>query len=253
MSECSLFVKLLSGDLLAIPILSTDDLTIDFVIDGIQYNYEEYRSIHSNKFYIFPLEHDEKDICLEDWKPEPNETVGLLIYHDEPNIRITFCSCYDGDNNTKWMKWEVIIYSSRYCEDEVCRFHLFSEDVKDDDGPPLLFHQNCVKHCDPPQWALDNGLDYVSIKTKEDYIENGEAIPLNGSVHNTDDLEWAIPEPGIFENIRDIILYYDSGVPFQLQYVVLNPLEDEWKSAQRWLEEEEYYYNRGYEEDDYDD
>jgi hypothetical protein len=255
MSECSLFVKLLSGDLLTIPILSTDNLTIDFVIDGIQYNYEEYRSIDPNKFYVFPLEHDEKDICLQDWKPEPDETVGLLIYHDEPIVDIQYCQHYIGDNDIEWIKWRMIIYSSSSCEEEVCRFHFFSEVIKDSDtnSLPLLFHENCVKKCRPPQWALDQCRDYVSIKTEEDYIEDGELIPCNASVHNDEDWYWIPSEPGVFEDICDLILYYNSGVPFHLQYNVLNPLEKEWKSALRWLDEDEYYYNHRYEDDDYDD
>ncbi len=255
MSECSLFVKLLSGDLLTIPILSTDNLNVDFVIDGIQYHYEEYRSIHPNKFYVFPLEHDEKDICLQDWKPEPNETVGLLIHHDEPCVDIQYCQRYIGDNDIQWVKWKMTIFSSNSCNEEICNFHFFSEVAGDSNNNPfpLLFHENCVKKCRTPQWALDQCRDYVSIKTEEDYIEDGEPIPHNGSIHNSEDWYWSIPIPGVFENIEDLILYYNSGIPFHLQYNVLIPLEKEWKSALRWLEEDEYYYNHRYEEDDYDD
>jgi len=254
MTECSIFVKLLSGDLLTIPILSTDILTINFIIDGIQYNYEEYKSIHPNKFYIFPLEHDEKDICLEHWIPEPDETVGLLIHHDEPDISIIYSGRYNGDNEASWIKWEVIIKSSRHSEDEICRFHFFSEVIKNNENLPLLFHENCVKNGCPLNCEENSTSNYISVKTEEDYIQNNEIIPINGSVHNTDEWIWNISLPGVFEDISDLIIHYNSGVPFHLKYVVINPLEEEWKSAQKWLEEEEYYYNTHYDnQSDYDD
>ena len=252
MSECSLFIKLLSGDLLTIPILSTDDLTIDFVIDGIQYHYEEYRSIHPNQFYVFPLDHDEKDICLQDWKPSPDETIGLLIYHDEPCVNITYCQHYIGENDIEWIKWKMIIYSSSSYDEEVCCFHFFSEVLKeiDSNSLPLLFHENCVKQCCPPQWSLDQCRDYVSIKKEIDYVENCEPVPRDGSVHNDEDWYWSLSIPGVFEDIRDLIVHYNSGVPFHLKYAVLNPIMEEWKSVQRWCDEDAYYYNHRYDSDD---
>jgi len=246
MSECSLFIKLLSGDLLTIPILSTDDLTIDFIIDGIRSHYEEYRSIHPNQFYLFPLERDEKDICLESWKPEPNEMIGLLIHNNEPLIRIEYLR-HDraGENDDEWINWNLTIFSSSSKEEIICKFKFFSKVINKEDSDEQFFDERCVKY------YRDNGYYRdIYLKSSKDYLERGETIPLDSSVYNKEKREYVSLELGIFPKITDLIIYYNLGIYSCQGSIVFHSLEKEWERAKIQLYQEEYYndpYSSDYE------
>ncbi len=247
MSECSLFVKLLSGDLLTIPILSTDDLTIDFIIDGIRSRYEEYRSIHPNQFYLFPLEHDEKDICLESWKPEPNEMICLLMYVDEPLVNIDYLrSDRDGKSDDEWINWKLTIFSSSSKEETICQFEFFSKVIKKEDSDEQFFDERCVKY------YRDNGYYRdIYLKSSDDYVEKGETIPRYSSIYNKETSEYVSMELGIFPKITDLIIHYNLGIYSRRESLVFHYLEKEWERAkmQMYQEEENYYkhYNSDYE------
>jgi len=227
MSECHIFIKTLSGSILEIPILSTDDLQREFIIEGLQYCYEEYQKYSKSQLYLFPLEHDEKEIALDCWKPEPDETIGLFVIDEIPTLFISYegLSIHEC-NNDKWYKWKLSINH----QNENLQFFCFYSSPYHD----CFFHESCLK-----LRTMNEARDeIICMKDKEDYDIN--SIPSNSSIYNK---TWTFKCPGSFECIEHLILSADSDLSLQMRMLVADHIENEWDSALKWLEEYEDQYD----------
>ena len=118
----SLYVKLLSGDI--IPLSCETPFTIPLLRERIQQSSSELEAYESSQFELFPLEHDEKDVALEDWIPEVGETIGVLVC-DKYRFHFQYNGVAQSAQETPFHSYELHIWNDKECgQDDIDRHHI---------------------------------------------------------------------------------------------------------------------------------